>query len=81
MRNRKAPETSPSNDQGFNPDEDRHPRLDKVMARITATLGATDVVIERLEIFANASGDASFRYWPPRSEEPEVGYLTVEELR
>jgi len=81
MRNRKAPEKTPGEHQSFNPDEDRHPRLDKVLGRMHAHLGATDVVIERLEIFANASGDASFRYWPPRSEEPEIGYLTVEELR
>jgi hypothetical protein len=60
---------------------DRHPKLEKVLAAIDADPELETLTVERIEIYANAGGDASVRVWTPRAEEPSVGYYTPDQLQ
>jgi hypothetical protein len=61
-------------------DVDRYPTLASVLRAIKGDEDLPDGPIERLEIYANASGDASTRVWTPRAEEPVIGYYAESEL-
>lgn len=54
---------------------DRYPTFTQLIARIQSEAEIPDVAVERLEITCLASGDATYRYWTARAEEPEGGYL------
>lgn len=57
------------------PNVDRYPTLVKAMRRIIEEGDFEDGPIERLEVTCLASGEATYRYWPARAEDPEGGYL------
>jgi hypothetical protein len=62
--------------EGFDPDVDRYPSLIDVLTALVQDDSIPDVPIERLELTALASGEASYRYWRARAEESEGGYFS-----
>lgn len=54
---------------------DRYPNIYDLLAAIQESGNLPNVPLERLEVTALASGEAQYRYWLPRAEEPEGGYL------
>lgn len=55
--------------------QDRYPTFGEVVRRIIGVEGIEDVPVERVEVTALASGEATYRVWMPRAEEAEGGYL------
>jgi hypothetical protein len=70
-KNKQSPEAS----RGVDYDVDRYPTFRDVLRRVLDEVEAADSPIERLEVTTLASGEATYRYWLPRAEEPEGGYL------
>jgi hypothetical protein len=58
-----------------NTDEDRYLTLREVCDKIVQEADRFGERVERVEINVFANGDATFRVWPPRAEEPDGGYL------
>lgn len=58
-----------------NPDEDRYRTIHSVLAEIMDQEHIPDVGVERIEVTCLASGDATYRWWLPRADEYEGGYL------
>lgn len=56
-------------------DTDRFPHLQDVLAVIQDLDEAANGPVERLEITCLASGEATYRIWPPRAEDPVGGYI------
>jgi hypothetical protein len=56
-------------------DQDRYPAIGQVCNRIANALRSMDTGVEKVEITCFANGDATYRVWAPRSEEPEGGFL------
>jgi hypothetical protein len=54
---------------------DRYPNIYDVLSNISEQADLPNGGIERLEVSCFASGEATYRYWTPRAEEPEGGYL------
>jgi hypothetical protein len=48
------------------------------MRRIIESADLPDTPIERLEVNFLASGDATYRFWLPRAEDSEGGYIPPE---
>jgi hypothetical protein len=66
--------------QTVDTERDRFPDLiDVINAIVEADVGE-ETPVERLEVFCHASGEATYRYWTPRAEFPEVGYFPAEKL-
>jgi hypothetical protein len=63
---------------GVDTDLDRYPILRDVLAALDANEDIPDTPIERLELTALASGEATYRYWPARAEESEGGAMSFE---
>lgn len=55
-------------------DSDHYPSLAKVLRKIGEEIASPNSPVERIEIYLYASGEASTKVWPPRADEPEVGY-------
>jgi hypothetical protein len=53
---------------------DRYPTLMQVCSRILDESELLESQVERVEINLFASGDATYRVFAPRSEEPEGGH-------
>lgn len=62
----------------FDTDADRYPSIKEVFAVVLDRLGEEDSPVERVEVTALASGEATYRVWPAREEDPETGYLPPE---
>lgn len=62
-------------DEDFDPEVDRYPSIHGVIDQVLGEDHFPDGPIERLEITCQASGDANWRAWPARAEEPEGGYF------
>ena len=60
--------------------QDRYPSLDKVIDEVFDAEDFPEGPIERFEITCLASGDATYRVWPARAEEPESGYFAEADL-
>jgi hypothetical protein len=75
MRNRNIPETSGSNASTVDTDADRYPSTVEGLRRVIRDAELPEGGIERLEVRFLASGEATYRVWLPRAEEPEGGYL------
>ena len=56
-------------------DEDRYPTLSATLKRIISDTSLADQPVERIEINLFSSGDATYRCWAPKAEEPEGGFL------
>jgi hypothetical protein len=61
-------------------DSDRYPTLGKVLHKIGQEIGKDTSTVERVEVNVLPSGEATYRYWAPRAEESEGGYLAPEAL-
>lgn len=66
------------NGGGFDPDQDRYPDLAGVLSLIGDAEDYPEGPIEKVEIICHASGDATWRVWTPRAEEPVGGYYPPE---
>lgn len=62
-------------DRQVDTDSDRYPPLSKVFRKILESDELPEGGIERVEVFCLAGGDATYRIYPPRAEEPIVGYF------
>lgn len=60
-------------------DQDRFPVLRHVLHRILEDTRFAEQQVERIEVNLHATGEANYRLWPPRAEEPEIGYYPPEE--
>jgi hypothetical protein len=58
-----------------NTEVDRYPELKKVLQAVSDAQDLPEGPIERLEVTCLASGEATYRVWAARAEEPEGGYL------
>jgi hypothetical protein len=56
-------------------DADRYPSLTSVLNKVQQRMPSEVVHIERLEVTCLANGDATYRVWTPRAEEPETGFI------
>lgn len=54
---------------------DRYPTFVQGIRRILQEGDFEDIPIDRLEVRFLASGEATYRYWAPRAEDAEGGYL------
>jgi hypothetical protein len=61
-------------------EQDRYPEIRQALRRILESAEVGTGQVERLEVFFHASGDATYRYWAPRAEESEGGYIPPEDL-
>lgn len=61
-----------------NPDQDHHMTFTRALRRILQEAPIENESIERLEVFIHASGDLTYRYWFPRAEDSEGGWLPPE---
>jgi hypothetical protein len=58
-------------------DQDRYPKLRGVLQAILQDASLEDAEIERLELTSLADGSATYRYWTPRADEPDGGFLAA----
>jgi hypothetical protein len=56
-------------------DRDRYPELSKVFSKILEAEDIPQGAIERVEVSCLAGGDATYRVYTPRAEEPIIGYF------
>lgn len=56
-------------------DQDRYPELIDVVNTVLEDPNVGGGPVERVEITCLASGEATYRIWPARAEEPELGYM------
>jgi len=61
--------------EAIDTDADRYPSLEHVVAALLADENIPQTAIEKVEITCLASGEATYRVWAARAEEPEGGYL------
>jgi hypothetical protein len=75
MRNQETSSTQPGELTLAQANEDRYPKLTRVLQRIAGEADLPTGAIERLEVTCLANGDATYRVWPARAEEPVGGFL------
>jgi hypothetical protein len=56
-------------------DADRYPDVSTVLSTVGQRLPSGFTHVERLEVTCLANGDATYRVWAPRAEEPETGFI------
>jgi hypothetical protein len=61
----------------FDADQDRYPTLTEVLSRILDDSDLVALSVERVEVSLHASGEATYRVWEPRAEEPLGGYYAA----
>jgi hypothetical protein len=59
--------------------KDRFPDLDTVLARIMHDEEFPQGAVQRVEITCLASHEATWRAWPPKSDEPVGGFYNFDE--
>lgn len=59
----------------LDPNKDHHVPFRTALRRILDEGKIEEGPVERVEVFIHASGELTYRYWPPRAEESEGGYL------
>lgn len=64
----------------FDHNVDRYPNIEDVFAKVVQRLENPEAPVERLEVTSLASGEATYRVWTARAEEPETGYLPADEI-
>jgi hypothetical protein len=60
--------------------EDRFPTLTRVLQALPNQEDFPEGQVQRVQIELHASGDATYRVWEPRADEPASGYIAAEEL-
>ena len=69
--------TPQSEVEGFDPNVDRYPDIAAVVEAVLDDPEFPEGDVERIEITALANGEATWRVWPARAEQPVGGvYLT-----
>lgn len=68
------PKTSSPNGQKVDPETDRYPTFDQAIKAVKEHDDFPDGPVERVEIVCHASGEASWRIYTPRAEEPRIGF-------
>jgi len=58
-----------------NHDEDRYLTAQEALEKILQAEDFPEGQVERIEVTLLASGDATWRVWPARAEEPVGGYI------
>lgn len=71
------PQQVPAASDEVDTDSDRYPNVHDVLARIGQLPELEDAQVERVEVHCFASGEATYRVWPARAEEPEQGYWAI----
>lgn len=64
-------------DREFDHNVDRYPNLSQVLTRIQQEPEIPKEGVERVEVTCLASGEATYRVWAARAEEPVGGYLGI----
>jgi hypothetical protein len=59
-------------------DADRYPKLSSVLNKIQHHVASEIDHVERVEVYCFASGEASYRVWLPKAEDPEIGTFPPE---
>lgn len=67
--------TDKASPEKFDPDQDHYPDATRLLLGLVEGGYLPNGPVERLEVMSQASGEATFRYWTPRADEPEGGYL------
>lgn len=70
------PRIGDANTAELDTDRDRYPSFSKLLRKILEEVELPDAPVERLEVTCLASGEATYRIWSARAEEPEGGYLS-----
>jgi hypothetical protein len=65
---------------GFDATRDRYPDFAGVLRAVLRHSEVGHRPVERVEVWAHASGEATYRLWEPKADEPSGGYLTPEQL-
>jgi hypothetical protein len=60
-------------------DSDRYPDIKSVLAAMQDDEEITEGAVERIEVNCLANGDATYRVWAPRAEDPVGGFIAAEE--
>lgn len=66
----------PGGDEQIDTDSDRYPSFESVISAIQDHDEFQEGPVERLEITCLANGDATYRVWAPRAEEPTGGFFS-----
>jgi hypothetical protein len=74
------PAKAPSNPPKMDTDADRYPALEGVLRAVLASPEIPSGPIERVEVNCLASGEATWRVWTPKADEPEGGYFAPGDL-
>lgn len=61
-------------------DADHYPSIADVFAVVLERLDDPNAPIDRVEVTALASGEATYRVYPARAEEPDMGYIHPSEF-
>ena len=64
-----------SKNQETDTDTDRYPEVKEALNRILSDAELPKGPVERIEVTFLASGEATYRVWQARAEEPDGGYL------
>jgi len=75
MGRSKSPENSRIVQAPKDPNADRYPKPKDGLRRVLDQMDVPEHPIERLEVTFLASGEATYRVWAARAEEPDGGYL------
>lgn len=60
--------------------EDRYPSAHHALHAVINADDFPEGPVERIEVYCLASGEATWRVWEARAEEPQGGHLSEEEL-
>jgi hypothetical protein len=81
MRNRNNSETSPGAQQVLDTDSDRYPTVKQALRLLQEDANCPNYQTDLIELRPQANGEVAWRVRPARSEEPDVGLASIENLR
>ena len=58
---------------------DRYPTAQEGLRRVLDEGDWAKITVDRIEVRFQANGEGTYRYWSPRAEEPEMGFLPSQE--
>jgi hypothetical protein len=74
----RTPKSDRESTSNVDTDQDRYPTLGRVLSLISEDIDFEGVRVQRVEITCLANGDATYRWWRPRAEEPEGGFFPAD---
>jgi hypothetical protein len=69
------PEKTEGKRSSFDHNQDRYPNIADVLTAMQQDDEIQQGPVERIEVNCLANGDATYRVWAPRAEEPVGGFL------